>query len=45
MVIIIILACIGVYHIIEATLWQIHKLNHPEDISAMIEYVEKNKKK
>ena len=45
MAVIIILAIIGVYHIIEEIMWQVNKLNNPEDIAAMIEYVEKNKKK
>lgn len=39
------LACIGVYHIIEEVLWQVHKLRHPEDVENMMDYMESVKKK
>lgn len=35
-----ILACIGIYHVIEEIVWQIHKALHTEDIENMIEYME-----
>lgn len=37
------LACIGVYHIIEEVIWQVHKLRHPEDINNMLDYMENKK--
>lgn len=40
-----ILACIGIYHIIEEIIWQVHKIIHREDIENMIDYVESTKKK
>lgn len=39
------LACVGIYHIIEEIIWQVHKIIHREDIENMIDYVESTKKK
>ena len=44
MAVIMILACIGVYHIIGEIMWQVHKSNHPEEITAMMDYMENKKK-
>lgn len=35
-----ILACVGIYHIIEEIVWQIHKALHAEDVENMLDYME-----
>ena len=37
------LSCVGIYHIIEEIIWQVHKITHAEDIEKMIDYMEKKK--
>jgi hypothetical protein len=39
------LACVGIYHIIENIIWQVHKRLHPEDIENMLDYMESVKNK
>jgi hypothetical protein len=39
------LACTGIYHIIEEVLWQVHKIRNPEDVENMLDYMESVKKK
>ena len=39
------LACTGIYHIIEEIVWQVHKVMHPEEVENMMDYMESVKKK
>ena len=37
------LACVGIYHIIEEVLWQIHVALNPEEAEAMMDFLESRK--
>ena len=39
------LACTGVYHIIEEVLWRVHVAANPEEVENMMDYMESIKKK
>ena len=39
------LAAVGAWHLVEELAWQIHKVLHPGEVEAMIDYMEKHNNK
>lgn len=39
------LACVGIYHIIEEVIWWIHTIKNPEEVQNMLDYMQQKEKR